>query len=206
MITVTIIEDNVAYATSLRVLINQSDGFQCNNIYDNCETTIGEILKEKPDIILMDIELSGKIDGIMGTKLIKEKLPSVNIVMLTIHEDNESIFQSLKNGAVGYLAKNSGMNGLLDGIKEVQNGGSPMSMTIARKVVDSFRKNPCSFLTDRENEVLTLLCQGKSYQAIANNLFIEKTTVKFHLKNIYGKLHVCNKTEAVIKAKENNLF
>ncbi len=206
MINVTIVEDNKEMASSLQYLLNKSEGYKCIGIYTNCDDTIDSIVKANPDVILMDIELTGKIDGIEGTKLIKKNLPSVNIIMLTIHEDNESIFQSLKNGAVGYLSKNSRLDELLENIKEVQNGGAPMSMTIARKVVDSFKKYENKDLSRREYEVLELLCEGKSYNSIAQKLFIEKTTVKFHLKNIYKKLHVCNKTEAIIKTKENKII
>lgn len=207
MITVSVIEDNVELAEGLKSLINHSEGFNCISNYTNCETALKRILIEKPDVILMDIELAGRINGIEGTKLIKDKYPSVNIIMLTVHEDNDAVFASLKNGAVGYLVKNTSLGELIEGIKEVQHGGSPMSMTIARKVVDSFKRQPCpEILTNREKEILELLCQCKSYQAIANKLFIEKTTVKFHIKNIYSKLHVCNKAELLIHAKEKNLF
>lgn len=205
MIKVSIIEDDGELGSSLQQLINRSEGFNCLSVYGSIEKAVTRIVADNPDVILMDIELAGKINGIEGTKIIKGKLPAVNIIMLTIHEDNESVFQSLKNGAVGYMVKNLSLGKLLEGITEVQNGGAPMSMTIARKIVDSFKINRFDSLTNRENEVLQLLCQGKSYQAIANKLFIEKTTVKYHLRNIYNKLHVCNRSEAIIKAKNSKI-
>ncbi len=207
MITVSIIEDNVELAEGLKSLINHSEGFNCISNFTSCEEALKRIMIEKPDVLLMDIELAGKINGIEGTKLVKEIYPAVNVIMLTVHEDNDAVFASLKNGAVGYLVKNTSLGELIEGIKEVKNGGAPMSMTIARKVINSFKKQPCpEILTNREKEVLELLCQCKSYQAIANKLFIEKTTVKFHIKNIYSKLHVCNKSELLLQAKEKNLF
>lgn len=207
VISVSIIEDKHELRKSLRILINESTGFKCVSSYESCEVALKKIFNDRPDVVLMDIEFGENMSGIDGVKLIKEKLPATNIIMLTIYEDNEFIFHSLKNGASGYLIKNASLGVILNGIKEVYQGGAPMSMHIARKVVDSFKRQSISSeLSKREIEILEKLCQCKSYQAIANELFIEKTTVKFHIKNIYKKLHVVNKAEAIIKAKDNNIF
>ena len=204
---VTVIEDDNNLRNSLETLLNTTAGYCCVSSYDSCESAIRRIVKDNPDIILMDIELAGRISGIEGVKLIKELLPVVNIIMLTIHEDNDSVFHSLKNGASGYLIKNTSFADIISRIKEVLDGGAPMSMTIAKMVIASFcpQKEKLPF-SARELEVLEKLVEGKSYQAIANQLFIEKTTVKFHIGNIYKKLHVENKAEAIIKVKDNNLI
>ena len=128
-------------------------------------------------------------------------IPSVEIIMLTVHEDTGSVFKSLANGASGYLLKNITPENLIGAVEEVMAGGSPMSMQIARMITDSFKKkNKTGELSEREQEVLNLLRKGKSYQAIANELFISKSTVKFHIKNVYRKLHVLNKFEAIVKS------
>lgn len=129
------------------------------------------------------------------------------MIMLTVHADEDSIFESLRAGAVGYLVKNIFPSKLLNSIKEVKNGGSPMSSSIARKVVSSFNsfRQPAANLTKRETEVLDLLCKGKSYKVIADELFISPDTVRYHLKNIYKKLQVNSKYEAMMKAMKNGL-
>ena len=140
--------------------------------------------------------------------MLKKDVPEIDIIMLTIHSDDEHIFQSLKAGACGYLTKNIFPSKLLNAIKEVKAGGSPMSSYIARRVVSSFNsfKNPETNLTAREKEVLFLLCEGQSYRTIAKQLFISPNTVRFHLKNIYKKLQVNSKYEAVIKAARERLI
>ena len=206
MIKVSIIEDKNDLRSSLGKLINESVGFKCISTYANCESAMPAVYKDKPDVILMDIELEGGMSGIDGLRIIKEKMPCFNIIMLTIYEDNELVFNALKYGATGYLVKNTDFGEILVAIKEAHEGGSPMSMTIARKVVDSFKIKPLAFpLTCRESEILDLLCNGSSYQSIANKLFIEKTTVKFHIRNIYSKLQVSNRTEAILKVKTKKL-
>ncbi|MFQ5708826.1 MAG: response regulator transcription factor [bacterium] len=139
MISVTIIEDDQVLRDSLAVLIRGTRGFSCTGTYDNWETALQNLDEDLPDVTLLDIELKGR-SGIEGVAKIKEKQSDVAIVMLTIHEDNESVFHSLRNGASGYLVKNVEPADLLDAIKEVHAGGSPMSMAIARMVTNSFRK------------------------------------------------------------------
>lgn len=205
LIEVSVIDDDDDFRNSLDILISGTRDLACISDYRDCETAIKKLVEDPPDVILMDVELPG-ISGIEGVWRIKQELPEVAIIMLTIHEDNESVFESLRNGASGYLVKNVEPAELLQAIKEVHEGGSPMSMPIARMVTRSFHKNPpLAPLSPREQEVLKKLCEGKSYQAIANDLFISKTTVKFHIKNIYHKLHVSNKAEAVGKAKDDHI-
>lgn len=206
MIYVTIIEDDDELRESLAVLIDGTEGFSCVGMYRDCESAIKHIEDDLSDVILMDIELPG-MSGIEGITEITGKLPDVEIIMLTIHEDNESVFESLRNGASGYLVKNIEQADLINAIKEVHEGGAPMSMPIARMVTHSFRKHPpLQPLTDRQQQVLKKLCEGKSYQAIANELFISKATVKFHIKNIYQTLHVLNKAGAVRVATKERLY
>lgn len=201
MIKVSIIEDDKEYRQGLVNIIESSDKFLCLNQSDSCEYFIKNFKQDKPDVILLDIELPPGISGAVGAKLLKKTFPSTEIIMLTVHEDSESVFKSLSNGATGYLVKNISPENLIAAIEEVVNGGSPMSMQIARMITESFRKNKkTEELTEREQEVLNLLRDGKSYQAIANKLFISKSTVKFHIKNIYRKLHVLNKYEAIMKS------
>ncbi len=206
MTTISIIESSKELRKSLQTLINLSNEFKCISVYESCANALKHLPDEKPDIILMDVELPCSLAGIDGVKFIKDKLPGTNIIILTAQEDDESIFQSLKSGAVGYLIKENALAEVLNGIKEVCNGGAPMSTKIARKVVESFKKQqPLKLLSNREKGILELLCLGKSYQAIADQLYIGKSTVKFHLRHIYKKLHAANKAEAIIKAKDERL-
>ncbi len=198
-IRVAIIDDDPDVRLGLSRLIEVSDGFACVGKYVDCESALEEIAKDDPDVLLLDIELPG-MSGSRGVSLFKEKLPQLEILMLTHHEENESVFDSLRNGASGYLVKNEPHEKLLQAIREVRDGGSPMSMTIARMVTQSFRRaSPAEPLTRREQEVLDHLQRGDSYQAIADSLFVSKSTIKFHIKNIYRKLQVANRVEAVWK-------
>jgi len=200
MIKIAIVEDDEQLRNSLVSVISAAEGFICSGDYVNCEAAIEDFNRNRPDVLLMDIELPG-MSGVDGVRLIKNRWPQTEIIMLTIHEDNDSVYDSLRNGASGYLIKNIQPSELINCIQEVLKGGAPMSMNIARMIVNSFRKNVQEEpLTRRENEILHKLREGKSYQAIANELYISKSTVKFHIKNIYHKLHVSNKTEMFVKS------
>jgi DNA-binding NarL/FixJ family response regulator len=206
MITkVLIIEDNEMVKDGFALLINSMEGFEVSGKFGSCETAIKAIQLEKPKVVLMDIDLPG-MNGIEGTKKIKKMHPDVDIIVITVHEDSELVFEALCAGASGYITKNSDYSRLLDAINEVKNGGAPMSSNIARMVVESFQKNTDSPLTARETEVLELLSKGKSYTVIADELFIHKETVKSHIKNIYFKLQVNSKAEAIEKAIKNKLI
>ena len=152
----------------------------------------------------MDIELPG-MSGIEAATEFRRRWPDIDVVMLTVHADDELVFQALAAGATGYLLKETGTDRILDALREVRRGGSPMSRSIARRVVESFRPASESPLSARETEVLALLCEGHSYQRIARELFISEDTVHFHIKNIYRKLQVHSKSAAVARALRDRL-
>jgi DNA-binding NarL/FixJ family response regulator len=201
-IRVAIVEDDKRIREGLTTLINGSPGFECKNIFETAEEAIKNISREV-DVYLMDINLPG-ISGIECVKIIREKKPNVQIVMQTVYENDEEIYQSLLAGANGYLLKTTPPVKLLEAIMDVYNGGSPMSSQIARKVVNAFSKMEKPSESDyefsqREGEILSLLAKGFRYKEIAEKLFISVETVRKHIHNIYKKLHVRSKTEAVLK-------
>ncbi len=205
MIKISIIEDDKDIRESLAILLNGTPDFECVSNYVNCEAALDKIEAEKPDVVLMDINLPG-ITGIEGTKIVKQKLPDTEVIMLTISDNENDVFNSLCAGACGYLKKNTPPVKLLEAIKEAVNGGAPMSMEVARLVVGSFRRETqTNVLTVRETEILKNLCNGSSYKKIASELFIDLNTVKFHIRNIYRKLEVNSKGEAIAKAMKENL-
>ena len=180
-------------------MINGTPGFKIINTYSNCEGAISNLKQDSPDVILMDIELPG-MNGIEGVLKIKKIKPDSNIIIITVYDNDELVFKALCAGASGYLTKNIPPLKLLDAIKEVYEGGAPMSTNIARMVVKSFQKNTSSPLSVRETKVLELLSKGKSYHIIANELFVDKETIRTHIKNIYTKLEVHSKADAIEKA------
>lgn len=202
-IAVSIIEDDEEVREGLGLLIGESPGFVLLESYGDCESALKKIGTDPPDVLLMDIELPG-MTGIEGAERIKKIAPSTDIIMLTVHKDNELVFRSLCAGATGYLLKTTTPAKILEAVRDVRTGGAPMSSAIARKIVESFRRTS-SPLTDRETDVLTLLCKGHSYKMIADALFISEQTVHFHIKNIYQKLQVHSKSEAVAKALKERL-
>ncbi len=204
MTKVSIVEDDKVIRNSLADLLNESGSFVCAGAYADCESAIKNLPGDRPSIILMDIDLPG-ISGIEGVMRIKKKYPKIEIVMLTIHEDASLVFRALRAGASGYLDKSASEAKILESIKEISEGGAPMSYKIARLVVTSFTKQTDSPLTERENDVLESLCKGYSYKEIAFNLFITVGTVRHHIKNIYYKLQVHSKSEAVAKALRERL-
>jgi DNA-binding NarL/FixJ family response regulator len=211
MINVIIVEDNDTIREGLSVLINGTEGFRCIATYPDCENLLQHLEDLSPDILLMDIRLPG-ISGIDGVKRIKPLLPDLNILMLTVYGENDLVFEALCAGACGYLLKNTPPARLLEAIKEAYEGGSPMSPSIARKVVSLLQqKNLLAtssqvILTTREREILNALSQGNNYQAIADSLFISVSTVRFHIRNIYQKLHVQTQSEAVATAIRKGLI
>ena len=202
---ISIVEDNDAVREGFALIINSISQYYVASAYDNCEDAIKNLKKDKPDIILMDIELPG-MNGITGIGLIKKQMPNVEIIVNTIYENSDLVFQALCAGASGYITKNSNHSELLNAIGEVIEGGAPMSSKIAKMVVHSFQKNPNSPLSARETQVLELLAKGKSYSLIAKELFITKETAKSHIKNIYSKLQVNSKSEAIAKATQEKLI
>ncbi|MDQ3537167.1 MAG: response regulator transcription factor [Bacteroidota bacterium] len=202
---IVIVEDNEIVKDGFALLLGSFSEYNVVASYSNCEDAIKNLASDNPHIILMDLELPG-MHGIQGISKIKKLNPETDIIVISIHENSELVFEALCAGASGYITKNSNYSRLLDAIKEVKTGGAPMSSNIARMVVDSFRKNQNSPLTARETEVLELLAKGKSYSIIAEELFIHKETVKTHLKNIYYKLQVKSKAQAIEKALKNKLI
>lgn len=204
MISVIVVEDDSEIREGLELLINGTPGFECLQTFEDAETSLKWLDEEIPDVVLMDIGLPG-ISGIEAIKKIKEKYPNLDVLVLTIHENDEYVFDALCAGATGYLTKDIPPTKILDGIQEVYEGGAPMSSQIARMVIGSFKINPAPDLTNRETEVLTELCNGSSYKMIADKLFISEETVRKHIKNIYKKLEVHSKSEAVAKAIRDRL-
>lgn len=202
-IAVSVVEDDDEVREALCALISESAGFVLLESYADCESVLKTIADDPPDVLLMDIELPG-MNGIEGAERIKKLAPSIDIIMLTVHKDDELVFRALCAGATGYLLKTTTPAKILDAVREVRTGGAPMSSAIARKIVDSFHRTS-SPLTDRETDVLSVLCKGHSYKMIGDILFISEQTVHFHIKNIYHKLQVHSKSEAVAKALKERL-
>lgn len=201
---IVIIEDNVEVSSGLQFLINFSEVYQVVGTFESCEKALAALPELLPDIILMDVDLPG-MNGIEGTKVVKSRYPNMEILIVTVFENSDRVFDALCAGASGYITKNSGTKLMIEAIDEMVKGGAPMSANIARMVVNSFNKNSKpNILTAREQEILQLLSKGKSYKSISNALEIGLTTVKFHLKNIYIKMQVSNKEDAIDKALKNN--
>jgi len=208
MIRVALVEDDEKIRSNMITLLEQSEGFRCVVAYPDAETALKDIQNKAPEIVLMDINLPG-MNGIECTNKLKELMPELLIVMLTVYEDTGKIFQSLQAGAVGYLLKLTKPEDILTALKEVSVGGSPMSAQIARKVVQSFHREPKQnktsepSLTPREEQILEHLSKGYLYKEIASELLISPDTVHNHLRKIYEKLQVHSRTEAVVKYLKN---
>jgi DNA-binding NarL/FixJ family response regulator len=202
---IVIIEDDLELAQGFSLIINSSADFVAVNTYPNCERAIKCLALDKPDVILMDIELAG-MNGLEGTRRIKDISQLIEIIIVTVYEDSQFVFEALKAGASGYITKSSNYTELLDALAEIIKGGAPMSTNIARMVIENFRINPDSPLTKREAEILRLIAEGKTYTQIAKQLFISRQTSKTHIRNIYQKLQVKSKSEALEKATGRRLI
>jgi len=209
-IRVAIFEDNRSLRESLFDLLESRTGFICVGAFAHCERVIENIEETLPDVILMDIELP-VVSGIEAVRQIRERYPEVKILMETIFEEDEKIFLSICNGAQGYILKNTPPDGILNAIREIYEGGAPMTPIVASKVLRLFKTNLSrdpdeSFqLSTREKEILKCLVEGMSYKMIADSCFISADTVNGHIKNIYKKLQVHSKSEAVVKAIKRRL-
>jgi DNA-binding NarL/FixJ family response regulator len=202
-ITIAIVEDDVRLRSTLARLIDSTKGFSCVSQHPNAENALMELAVTRPEVVIMDINLPG-MNGVECVRRLKEMLPQTQVVMLTVYENTNIIFSALAAGASGYLLKQSSPEQLVEAIREVHNGGSPMSSHIARKVVASFQQvaNPVhdyEKLSLREQEVLDCLAKGFLYREIAEKLDISYATVHTHVRHIYEKLHVRSRTEAVTK-------
>src|SRR5580658_6108049 len=204
-ISVAIVEDDVPAREILAGWIRNAEGFRCAGEFDDAETAIARLPLEKPSVVLFDINLPG-MNGIECVRKLKPRLPETQFVMVTVYEDANHIFNALSAGASGYLLKQTRRNEMLDALKDVHAGGSPMSSQIARKVVQSFRRNgnetadgEGAELSNREREVLELLARGYLYKEIAEQLKISVPTVNTYIRRIYEKLHVRSRAQAVAK-------
>ena len=205
MITISIVEDNDQFRSALEAIIKGQEDFALAGSYESAEKALQELMENPPDIVITDISLP----GMRGTELVillKDKMQQTQFMVCSIHDDNDTIFEALKCGASGYILKDPVTAAeIIKAIHDLYNGGSPMSPYIAKKVIGSFQKpsihDEHSLLSTREKEVLELLAKGLLYKEIADQLDVTHETVKKHLKNIYQKLHVQNKIEALTKFK-----
>jgi DNA-binding NarL/FixJ family response regulator len=201
--TVAIVEDNRDFRATLASYVDQAPGYRCIFTCGSAEEALQKIPRLLPDVVLMDIHLPS-MDGLNCTRRLKESCPSVQILILTVYEDNERIFGALKAGAGGYLLKRADPADILSAISDVKEGGAPMSSQIARRVVQSFRDTApeplkSEKLSNREEEILQHLSKGYATKEIAERLSVSSNTVRTHLQHIYEKLHVRSRTEAVVK-------
>jgi DNA-binding NarL/FixJ family response regulator len=202
-IAVSIVEDNDKLRGTLARVLNRAEGFHCVSDYASAEDALKHLPQVRPDVVLMDINLPG-MNGVECVRQLKQLLPQTQVMMLTVYEDTENIFNALTAGASGYMLKRTSSPELLEAIHEVSRGGSPMTMHIARKVVQSFQKTAATApsaenLSEREQQVLDLLSQGLMYKEIADKLEISYETVHTYIRRIYEKLQVRTRTEAVAK-------
>jgi|SRR5579871_85433 len=206
---VALIEDQREVRTGLAALINQSSGFRCTATYRTMEEALEGMGSESPDVVLTDIGLPG-MSGVEGIRILRERFPKLPIVALTVYDDNENVFDALCAGATGYLLKSTPPARLLESLNEVMIGGAPMSPEIARRVVQLFREfrppaRASYSLTRQEAELLKLIVDGHSYKTAASDLGVSVSTISFHLQNIYAKLQVHSKSEAVSKALRDKI-
>ena len=200
LITISVIEDDKNYREGLELLINNADGFVLLNSYSTAEKALEHIITNQPHIAIVDIKLPGK-NGIDLIADIKLKTPEVLSMVCSFYDDDEFVFKALKNGACGYILKDAMPQEILESLKELHEGGAPMSPFIARKVIGTFQqkeeKQKLAGLTERENEILELISTGLIVKEVSAKLFLSAHTVTKHLKNIYNKLHVNNRIEAI---------
>jgi DNA-binding NarL/FixJ family response regulator len=209
-ITVAIVEDDRATRQGLSFLINGTPSYRCVGAYSSVEEAQRLIGAEKPDVLLLDIHLPG-MTGSEGVRLLKDRCPNTQFLMLSVYEEEDKVFESICNGACGYLLKRTPPAKLLEAIEQAHRGGSPMSPEIARKVVNLFQKTgpPEKIeqnLTPQEVRMLRLLAEGYSYQAVADQLDITINTVRHYIRSIYEKLHAHSKSEAVSKALRSRII
>lgn len=207
MISIAIVEDHPQYRTCLKTIVNENKDLNINGIYTTGEEALIGLLENPPNIAIVDIELKG-ITGIELIQRIRLKLPNTQFLICTSYQNNDYVFNALRSGALGYIVKGSTADEILNAIFELHNGGSPMSPYIARKVINLIqpKEEPNNFnLSERELQVLSLLSKGLLYKEISDRLLISPNTVKNHCKNIYKRLHVQNKIEALNKYRSGVL-
>ena len=203
MIKVAIVEDNNTLRNSLESLFNRTEGMRCAASLNNLLNVVSEIGSSQPDIVLMDIGLPN-ISGIEGVRTVKSNFPQIQVMMFTVFDDDEKIFDAIRAGASGYLLKKTPPEEIIQAIRDLDQGGAPMTASIARRVIQSFQATPSTVVEDyqltvRENEILYSLVDGLSYKKIADKYCVSISTIRTHICNIYHKLHVNSKAEAVAK-------
>lgn len=206
-ISVCIVDDNRELRNALEEIITMSEGYKCAGTMGTAEEAMNQIPILKPDVVLMDINLGSEEDGIDIVRVLKPRIPGTNFMMCTVYEENEKIFEALSAGASGYILKKTDPSRMLEAIRELYEGGAPMSSQIARKVVAAFQEKgkhsgetqKLDVLTNREKEILELLSKGLMYKEIAAQIFLSPETVRKHVYHIYEKLHVTNRVAAVNK-------
>lgn len=209
MIRILIFEDNTQLREGLTILFNGSEGYEVVGAFADCTDIVNHVANLNPDVLLMDINMPN-VNGLQGLKKIRSTNTEVKILMLTVFDDNVNVLEAIKNGANGYLLKKTPPSKLLDYVKDVLEGGAPMTSSIATQVLNMFKSGNTSTdnfsLSERELDVLQLLVNGYSYKMVASELFISIDTVRSHIKKVYEKLHVNSKSEAVAKALKTKLF
>ena len=210
-IRIAIFDDNKNIRNSIILLLNTEPGFEVAGSFCNAKSCLKDVLASKPDLVLMDIEMPG-VNGIEAVRLLKKEMPHIQILIQTVFDDDDRIYESITAGASGYILKSHLNSSLLTSLKDLYSGGSPMSPSIARRVMnmlqqktDKIKSNTEYHLTSREKDVLVCLVNGLSYKMIAAELHISYETVRSHMKKIYEKLHVASLTEVVAKAINYNI-
>ena len=200
---IVIVEDNVELRDAYQIILQNVPEFSVVNVYGDAESALKHLDRDTPDLILLDLNLPG-ISGVTAIAKIKKLDDRIRVLVVTVQDDSTHVFDALCAGAIGYLTKDADHLELVNAVNQVFKGGAPMSAKIANMIVRSFHINPKSPLTDRETQVLQQLAQGKTYDYIAQTLFVSRDTIKTHIRHIYEKLQVDNKSDAVVEARKQN--
>ena len=212
-IRVAIFEDNKLVRDALEAILNGTQGYLCTGAFADANGLERDIRKSDPDVVMMDIEMAG-LDGLQATRIIHDKFPDIKVLIQTVFNDSDKIFNALCAGASGYILKNEPPGRQIDAVQEVFNGGAPMSSSIAQRVLQFFSDKNIILvapettdyqLTDREKEILVLMTEGQNFRSIAEKSFISYETVRTHVKKIYKKLHVASRSEAILKANQQRI-
>lgn len=209
MIRVLIFEDNTDFIDSISELISNADGIELAGVYNNCKNAVRHVAHHRPDVVLMDIDMPVE-NGLQGLRSLRDAGNEVIVLMLTVFDDNDRVFQAVCHGASGYMLKRTAPEKIIEAIREAHTGGAPMTPSVAKQVLKLFSKPfqksaELQTLTPREHDVLSFLVRGYSYKMAAGEMNVSIETLRYHIKNIYAKLHVNSKSEAVAKALQNKI-